>query len=109
MHAHPTPPRSEMVIAGAVATATILLLVGAPDALAAGADDIGKNLGDLLATWAKSLFSGVVALISIIFLFNRRYNELALFLAAGVLVGGLIFAPTTIAAVIRAIWTTIGS
>jgi membrane associated rhomboid family serine protease len=83
--------------------------VSAPEALAATGDAIGRNLGNLLATWARSLFSGVVALVSVVFLVNRRYNDLALFVGASVLVGGLIFSASTVANVIRGIWTTLGA
>ena len=104
------PPPATTVAAGALCAA-ILLLYATPDAIAAAAggsgDAIGKNLGNLLRTWAQSLFGGVVALISVVFLLNRRYNDLALFVAAAVLVGGLIFSTTAISNVIKAIWTTI--
>jgi len=89
--------------------AIALLLAAAPDALAASGASIGTNLGNLLAAWARSLFSGVVALVSVVFLVNRRYTDLALFVAASVLVGGLIFSAATVANVIRGIWTTLGA
>ncbi|MCW2920486.1 MAG: hypothetical protein JWL76_360 [Thermoleophilia bacterium] len=102
---------SKAIHAGAAVLlgATMLLLLAAPAAHAAGGTEIGANLGNLLATWARSLFSGVVALVSVVFLVNRRYNDLALFVAASVLVGGLIFSASTVANVIRAIWTTLGA
>jgi hypothetical protein len=91
--------------------ATFLLLPA--DALAAaaggGGATIGKNLGALLATWARSLFGGVVALVSVVFLVNRRYSDLALFVGSAVLVGGLIFATGVVSGVIRGIWTTLGA
>lgn len=104
----PRSPMPRLRVAAPLAT-LVLVLVLAPEAMAAaGAQSIGSNLGNLLATWARSLFSGVVALVSVVFLVNRRYNDLALFVAASVLVGGLIFSAATVANVIRAIWTTIG-
>lgn len=96
-------------IAVATLAMTTLLVIAAPDALAASGASIGTNLGNLLASWARSLFSGVVALVSVVFLVNRRYNDLALFVAASVLVGGLIFSASTVAKVIRSIWTTLGA
>ena len=101
--------RTATSIGIAAAAATVLLTVMAPDALAASGASIGTNLGNLLAAWARSLFSGVVALVSVVFLVNRRYTDLALFVAASVLVGGLIFAAPTVANVIRSIWTTLGA
>jgi hypothetical protein len=90
--------------------ALLVTLVAMPvDALAAAnGSSIGQNLGALLSTWARSLFGGIVALVSVVFLVNRRYNDLALFVAAAVLVGGLILSTSTVVKVIRAIWTTLG-
>lgn len=96
-------------VAATVALSAALIALLPSDALAAGGDAIGKNLGNLLATWARSLFSGIVALMSVVFLVNRRYNDLALFVAAAVLVGGLIFSAGTVANVIRSIWSTLGA
>jgi hypothetical protein len=88
----------------------ITTMILAPDAMAAaGGEAIGKNLGTLLAGWARSLFGGVIALVSVVFLVNRRYNDLALFIAASVLVGGLILSTSTVSQVIRAIWSTLGA
>jgi putative copper export protein len=41
------------------------------------------------------------------FLLNRRFADLAVFLVAAVLVGGFVLAPTEVAGTIRDIWRTI--
>lgn len=84
----------------AVAVATLLVL--APDALAAG-NDVGRNIGTLLKGYAAQLYTGVVAIFSIVFLINRRYTELAMFLLAAVVVAWLVFSPDQIAETARAI------
>lgn len=93
----------------AVTVCLLVVLLPAEAHAASGGGAIGQNLGTLLTTWARSLFGGVIALVSVVFLVNRRYNDLALFVAAAVLVGGLIFSTSTVAKVIRAIWTTLGA
>ncbi len=82
-------------------------LLHAPVALAQGGEQVGENIGDLLSGWAQALFIGIAAIISLVFLLNRRYNELALFLLAAVLVGGFVLAPDAVAGTIEDLWKTI--
>ena len=65
-------------------------------ALAAEAN-VGKNLADLLKGYASELYVGIVAIVSVMFLANRRYNELALFLFAMVVVAWMVFDGSSIA------------
>jgi hypothetical protein len=77
-------------------------------ALAAGdGERVGENVGRLLGGWAKSLYLGVAALVAIVFLLNRRFADLAVFMVAATLVGGFVLAPAEIAGAIRDIWQTI--
>lgn len=85
----------------------VLILAASGDALAASGEDVGRNLGELLKGWATAVFAGVAALVSLVFLLNRRYNELALFLLAALVVGGFVFAPTAVAETIENIWRTL--
>ena len=82
-------------------------LASASLALAGSGETVGRNLGELLKTWAAAAFTGVAALVSLVFLLNRRYNELALFVIAAVIVGGFVFAPTAVAQTIENVWTTL--
>jgi hypothetical protein len=105
-------PKPTRLSCAALCACAVLVLYAPADALAAasgGGSAIGANLGHLLGTWARSLFGGVIALVSVVFLVNRRYNDLALFVGAAVLVGGLIYSTATVASVIRSIWTTLGA
>jgi len=88
-----------VVIAVAVAA---VLLAFAPAAFAAG-NDVGLNLGSLLRQYAGELYAGVVAIVSLVFLINRRYTELGIFLVAAVVVGWMVFSPDQVAQTARAI------
>ncbi len=79
------------------------LLLAAPDALAQSGNDVGRNIGDLLRQYAAQIYGGIVAIVGLVFLLNRRYSELALFLLAAVVVAWLVFSPDQIANAARAI------
>ncbi len=90
---------------------TALVLWGwllAASAQAAGdGERIGENVGHLLGGWAKSLYVGIAGLVALVFLLNRRFADLAVFMVAALLVGGFVMAPNDIAGVVRDIWQTI--
>jgi hypothetical protein len=92
--------RSVFLLALAAASA-IALLVATP-ALAAG-NDIGHNLGTLLRHYAGQIYGGIVAIVGLVFLLNRRFVELATFFVAAILVGWLVFSPDQVADAARAI------
>jgi hypothetical protein len=66
------------------------------DALASG-NNVGQNVANLLKGYAADLYGGIVAVISLVFLLNRRYTELAVFLFAAIVVAWMVFAPSEIA------------
>jgi hypothetical protein len=72
-------------------------------ALAASGNDVGSNLSGLLRGIAGELYTGIVAVIGLLFLFNRRFTELAMFFVAAILVGWLVFAPSDVADLARQI------
>jgi hypothetical protein len=86
----------------ALFAATCLLALFTPDAWAAG-NNVGKNVGNLLKGYAVDLYGGVVAAFSLVFLWNRRYVELATFLFAAVVVAWMVFAPEQIGKAAEAI------
>jgi hypothetical protein len=86
---------------------TVISLILAPVALGADGEAVGRNLGELLKGWAAAIFAGVAAVVSLVFLLNRRYNELALFILAAVVVGGFVFAPVAVSETIEAVWRTL--
>ena len=80
----------------------------APGALAAThttttGNDVGTNVSNLLRGYASELYGGIVAVVSLMFLVNRRYTELAVFLFAAVVVAWMVFASSDIATAAEAI------
>ena len=91
-----------------VTGAAIAALSAAAPALAAGdGERVGKNLGHLLGGWAQNLYVGIAGLVALVFLLNRRFADLAVFVVAAVIVGGFVMAPGEIASTVRDIWHTL--
>jgi hypothetical protein len=94
--------RIALVLAPAVLLAVLLLL--APEAVAApGGNDVGQNIGSLLRQYAAQIYGGIIAIVGLIFLLNRRYTDLAMFFLAAVLVAWLVFSPDQVADAARGI------
>jgi hypothetical protein len=86
----------------------VSLLLAAPAALAAGdGERVGENIGNLLGGWAKSLYVGIAGVVALMFLLNRRFADMAVFMLAALVVGGFVMAPNDIAGTVRDIWHTI--
>jgi L-lactate permease len=66
-------------------------------------NDVGANLSRLLRHYAGELYGGVIAMVSLMFLINRRYGELGTFLVASVVVAWLVFSPDQVANAARSI------
>ena len=80
----------------------------APVALAQGdGEKVGENIGNLLGGWAKNLYLGIAAVVALMFLLNRRFADMAVFMLAALVVGGFVMAPNDIAGTIQDIWKTI--
>lgn len=80
-----------------------LLAVLVPGVALAAGNNVASNLGSLLKGYAGEIYGGVVAIISLTFLLNRRYSELMVFLLAAVVVAWMVFSPDQIANAARAI------
>jgi hypothetical protein len=63
----------------------------------ASGSDVGANVASLLKGYASELYGGIVAVVSLMFLVNRRYSELAVFLFAAIVVAWMVFASSDIA------------
>lgn len=90
------------LFACALVAIALVALLAAPAALAAG-NDIGNNLGSLLRRYAGQVYGGIVAIVGLLFLLNRRFTDLAMFFLAAILVGWLVFSPDQVADAARAI------
>jgi hypothetical protein len=85
----------------AVVTGTALLL--APAAALAAGNNVGHNLGSLLRENAGEVYGGIVAVVGLVFLINRKFTDLAMFFLAAILVGWLVFSPDQVANAARVI------
>jgi hypothetical protein len=89
-------------LAATVCMAAAVLLLAPAAALAAG-NDVGHNLGSLLRHYASEVYGGIIAVVALVFLLNRRFTDLAVFFVAAILVGWLVFSPDQVANAARAI------
>lgn len=83
--------------------AWVLVLLPANALAAESGKDVGANVGNLLKNYATEVYGGIVAVISLMFLLNRRYTELAVFLFAAIVVAWMVFAPSEISTAAEAI------
>ena len=91
-----------------VLVAPMVWLLAAAPALAAGdGERVGENIGNLLGGWAKSLYVGIAGVVALMFLLNRRFADMAVFMLAALVVGGFVMAPNDVAGTVRDIWRTI--
>ena len=88
---------------GLIALTAAALALLEPGVAAAAGNDVGANVGKLLRHYASELYAGVIAIVSLVFLINRRYSELVSFLMAAVVVAWLVFSPGQVADAARAI------
>jgi len=93
-------PRTRLAAIACVATAILFL---APAAALAAGNDVGHNLGSLLRHYASEVYGGIVAVVGLVFLLNRRFTDLAMFFVAAIMVGWLVFSPDQVADAARAI------
>src|SRR3954470_24231547 len=82
-------------------------LLAAPAYAAGDGEKVGENVGNLLGGWAKNLYVGIAAVVALVFLLNRKFADLAVFMLAALIVGGFVMAPNDVAGTIRDIWATI--
>jgi hypothetical protein len=86
-----------------VVVAALALALLPVAALAKSGNDVGGNLASLLREYAGELYTGIVAVVALIFLLNRRFTDLAMFFCAAIVVGWLVFAPGQVADAAKAI------
>lgn len=86
--------------------ALLTALVIAEPSLAAS--DVGKNVGKEVKAWATGLILGVAAIVGIPVLFRRDVSGGLVLALLLVVVGGFVFAQSSVREVIRALWRAVG-
>jgi hypothetical protein len=81
----------------------VCALLAFPAAAFASGNNVGHNVASLLKGYASELYGGIVAVVSLMFLINRRYTEQAVFLFAAMVVAWMVFASSEIATASEAI------
>lgn len=77
--------------------------LGYPAGALATGNNVGQNVAELLKGYAGELYGGIVGVVSLLFLVSRRFNELAVFLFAAIVVAWMVFASADIAKAAEAI------
>lgn len=91
------------------ATATMGALGAlASPAVAASTSQIGRNVGNEVDSWAKALLLGIAGLVAIPVLAKRDVSAGIVLAILVVIVGGFVFAPTTVEHAITGVWNAIG-
>lgn len=103
------PPTRHLPLILTVALALIVISMGLADytqAADGSAKDVGKNVGELLKTWAGWLFAGVTALWAIPYLAKRDLAGGLVFAGMAFIVGGFVLAGPTVADLIESMYKT---
>jgi type IV secretory pathway VirB2 component (pilin) len=94
---------SRLRLASLAVVLAALALMLEPAAASAAGNNVGRNLGSLLREYAGQVYGGIVAVVGLVFLINRRFTDLVMFFLAAILVGWLVFSPDQVADAARAI------
>ena len=97
-----------VAVAGTVALVAALTLVVLVEPSLAGTSQVGKNVGREVKTWATALLLGVAALVAIPLLVKRDVNGGLVLVLLVVIVGGFVFAQSSVKNVIDGLWQAIG-
>jgi ABC-type uncharacterized transport system permease subunit len=93
----------EVILGAALLVAMIVGAFFATSADAAQGNEVGRNLGGLLRQIAIPIYGGILAIVGLVFLINRKYQEVVVFLIAAVAVGWFVFTPEQLGQTARAI------
>ena len=88
--------------------AVAIVASGAEAALAADVRDAGENVGRTLGGWARWIFGGVTGLMATFFVIQRNYAQSIAFVIMAFIVGGFVFAPSTMGSLIRSFARLLG-
>lgn len=95
--------RNRRMVLGSALVAVVVGVLVSPAVAAAAGNDVGHNIGSTARHYASEIYGGIVAIVGLVFLINRRYTELGLFFIAAICVAWLVFSPDQIANAARGI------
>ncbi|HWA55255.1 MAG TPA: hypothetical protein VG816_13885 [Solirubrobacterales bacterium] len=95
--------KRRVLVALLLGLAACAFLLAPAAALAASGNDVGHNIGSTLRHYAGEVYGGIISIVGLVFLLNRKFTDLAVFFVAAVLVGWLVFSPDQVADAARAI------
>lgn len=95
--------RNRTVVVGSILAAAMVTVLVLPSIAVAAGNDVGHNIGSTARHYASEIYGGIVAIVGLVFLINRRYTELGLFFIAAICVAWLVFSPDQIANAARGI------
>jgi hypothetical protein len=98
------PPR--ILLLALLASVSMLAAVAHP-ALAAGTSQVGQNVGREIASWARAIMLGIAGLVAIPVLARRDVAGGLVLALLVVIVGGFVFAPSTVESAITGLWHAI--
>ena len=91
------PPGRKTLLSSATLATLVVALALPTLAVAAGAsNDPGSGLSTWLGNTATELYAGVVAIMAVVLLLKREIKALAVFVFAALLVGWLVFDPSSV-------------
>ena len=97
-----------LAVAGTAVLFTCLMLVLLVEPSLAGPSQVGRNIGREVRTWATALLLGVAGLVAIPLLVKRDVSGGLVLALLVVLIGGFVFAQSSVKGVIDGLWRAIG-
>lgn len=94
-------------LAVAAALVAVLFAVLAEPSLAAGTSDIGRNVGNEIDSWGKAVLLGLAGLVAIPVIAKRDVSGGLVLVLLVLIVGGFVFAPSTVQNAITGLWRAI--
>ena len=93
-----------LLVTPILVAALVLVLGPLVDPAWAQTSEVGKNVGREVKTWASAILLGIAGLVAIPVLAKRDVSGGLVLVLLVILVGGFVFAPQQVMAVIDGLW-----
>ena len=97
-----------VAVTGTAVLVAVLMLAVVVEPSLAGTSEVGRNVGREVKNWATALLLGVAALVAIPLLVKRDVSGGLVLVLLVVLVGGFVFASSSVKGVIDGLWRAVG-